>query len=258
MIELDGRPAEAEDLAGLALTNYGHFTTMSMTGGRVRGLPAHLRRLAADCERLFDVDLDLDRVRTLIRRAHADTAQMVRVTVYAPDLDLARPGADQDPHVLVTTRPAPAHRPPPLRLRSVAHRRDAPRTKHVGLFETIRQRRLVQREGFDDALFVDERSGVLEGASWNIGFHDGAGLVWPAGDQLPGVTMELVKALGVAVSSEADVDLAKATGFPVAFVTNAAVGVRAIASLDGTCYDTAAPVLEELSARYGALRGDEV
>lgn len=258
MIELDGRPAEVEDLAGLALTNYGHFTTMMMTEGRVRGLSSHLRRLAGDCRELFDAELDLDRVRALMRRAGSSTPVMVRVTIYAPDLDLARPGADQEPHVLVTTRPAPAHRPPPLRLRAVTHRRDVPRSKHVGLFETIRQRRVVQREGFDDALFVDERSRVLEGATWNIGFHDGTGLVWPAGDQLPGVTMELVKSLGVAASHERDLDLAAVARFPVAFATNAAVGVRVIESVDEHRYDTSAPVLAEMSHRYQALPGEEV
>lgn len=258
MIEFDGRPATAEDLAGLALCNYGHFTTMLVSEGRVRGLSLHLRRLARDCRTLFDADLDLDRVRALVRRAGSDTPQMVRVTVYAPGLELAHPGAGQEPHVLVTTRPAPSGRPAPLRLRSVAHRRDIPGAKHVGLFETVRQRRLVQRAGYDDALFVDERSRILEGATWNIGFHDGAGLVWPAGDQLPGVTMELVKSLGAAPSLTRAVDLAAAAGYPVAFATNAAVGVRIIASLDETRYDTAAAAIAELSDRYLATPGEQV
>jgi branched-subunit amino acid aminotransferase/4-amino-4-deoxychorismate lyase len=258
MIELDGSPATAEDLAELALCNYGHFTTMLVSEGRVRGLSLHLRRLAGDCRALFDAELDLDRVRELVRRAQGDTPQMVRVTVYAPGLELARPGADQEPHILVTTRPATSQRPPALRLRSVAHRRDIPGAKHVGLFENIRQRRIAQRAGFDDALFVDERSRILEGATWNIGFHDGTQLVWPTGDRLPGVTMELVKSLGVAKSSEHELDLAAAAGYPIAFATNAAVGVRVIESLDGIRYDTAAAALEDLSHRYLAMPGEEV
>lgn len=258
MIELDGCPATAEDLAGLALCNYGHFTTMLVSDGRVRGLSLHLRRLADDCRALFGVELDPDRVRELVRRARGDTPQAVRVTLYAPGLELARPGADQEPHILVTTRSASPRRLPPLRLRSVAHRRDVPRAKHVGLFETIRQRRIVQRAGFDDVLFTDERSRILEGATWNIGFHDGTGLVWPTGEQLTGVTMELVKSLGVTGSSERELDLVEAAGFPIAFATNAAVGVRVIESLDGIRYDAAAAALEELSRRYLAIPGEEV
>jgi branched-subunit amino acid aminotransferase/4-amino-4-deoxychorismate lyase len=258
MIELDGCPATAEDLAGLALCNYGHFTTMLVREGRVRGLALHLRRLACDCRALFDAELDLDRVRELVRRALGDTPRMVRVTVYAPGLELTRPGANQEPHILVTTRAAASHQLPPLRLRSVVHRRDSPKVKHVGLFETIRQRRIAQRAGFDDALFVDERAGVLEGATWNIGFCDGTRLVWPSGDQLPGVTVELVRSLGVAESSERELDLGAAAGYPIAFATNAAVGVRAIASLDEISYDAEAAVLGELTRRYLALPGEEI
>jgi len=157
-----------------------------------------------------------------------------------------------------STRPASSSRLPPLRLCSVAHRRDIPAAKHVGLFETIRQRRIAQRAGFDDALFVDERSRVLEGATWNIGFHDGTGLVWPAGDQLPGVTMELVKSLEVAKSSERELDLVAAGRFPIAFATNAAVGLRVIESIDDIRYDTTADALEDLSRRYLALPGEPV
>jgi branched-subunit amino acid aminotransferase/4-amino-4-deoxychorismate lyase len=258
MMELDGSPAAAKDLACLALYNYGHFTTMLVSGGRVRGLSLHLRRLADDCRALFDAELDLDLVRALVRRARSDVPQMVRVTVYAPELDLAHPGAEQEPHILVTTRSAQAQRLPPLRLRSVAYRRDIPWVKHVGLFETIRQRRMAQRAGFDDVLFVDESSRVLEGATWNIGFHDGCRMVWPTGDRLPGVTTELVKSLGASTWSACELDLAAAADYPIAFATNAAVGLRVIGSLDEVHYDTVAAVLEDLSRRYLAIPGEEV
>jgi branched-subunit amino acid aminotransferase/4-amino-4-deoxychorismate lyase len=193
-------------------------------------------------------------VRDLVRRANGDTPRMVRVTVYAPELELARPGADQEPHVLVTTRPASTHRQPPLRLRSVTHRRDLPGAKHAGLFETIRRRRIAQRAGFDDALFVDEHSRILEGATWNVGFHDGTRLIWPDGDQLPGVTQALI----TAPSATREVDLTAAAGYPVAFATNAAFGVRPIKSIDDIPYAVTAGVLDELSRRYLALPGDDV
>lgn len=44
MMELDGRSVMADELARLALYNYGHFTTMRVDAGRVRGLSLHLRR----------------------------------------------------------------------------------------------------------------------------------------------------------------------------------------------------------------------
>ncbi|MEK8144253.1 aminotransferase class IV [Streptomyces sp. M10(2022)] len=69
MAELNGEPVEPSQLQTLALTNYGHFTSMRVDEGRVRGLSLHLERLRRDCRSLFGVDLDLQRVRELARRA---------------------------------------------------------------------------------------------------------------------------------------------------------------------------------------------
>ena len=51
MAELNGAPITPEELQTLALINYGHFTSMRIEGGRVRGLSHHLERLARDCRR---------------------------------------------------------------------------------------------------------------------------------------------------------------------------------------------------------------
>lgn len=59
MIELDGRPVDPARLAALALYNYGHFTSMRVDEGRVRGLSLHLQRLVRDCSALYDADLTL-------------------------------------------------------------------------------------------------------------------------------------------------------------------------------------------------------
>ena len=48
-MELDGRSVTADEPARLVLYNYGHFTTMRVDAGRVRGLPLRLRRLVNDC-----------------------------------------------------------------------------------------------------------------------------------------------------------------------------------------------------------------
>jgi branched-subunit amino acid aminotransferase/4-amino-4-deoxychorismate lyase len=63
MAELNGRPVERAQLQALALTNYGHFTTMRVEDGGVRGLSLHLDRLRTDCRALFDAEIDADRVR---------------------------------------------------------------------------------------------------------------------------------------------------------------------------------------------------
>jgi len=258
MMELDGRPVTADELAGLALYNFGHFTSMRVDNGRVRGLSLHLRRLVNDCQTLFAADLDPEMVRKLVRRVCGDSSVIARVTVFAPDLELNRPGRAVEPHVLVTTRPAPEHPLPPLRLQSASYERDLPAVKHVGLFGTMWQRRAAQLGGFDDVLFLDDRSRISEGATWNIGFYDGERLVWPRSEYLPGVTMALVKSLGRPESTIADLDLATVATMRAAFVTNAGVGVRPVSLIDEVRYADDEETLRELSEAYLAIRGEDL
>ncbi|MTE19652.1 aminotransferase [Streptomyces sp. TRM43335] len=255
MTELDGKPISPDALRSLALTNYGHFTSMRVEQGRVRGLSLHLDRLVRDCRAVFDTDLDPERVLEFVRRAAPGTgACVVRVTVFDPALDLGRIGADAHPHVLVTTRPAGNLPLPPLRVRSAAYTREVPEVKSVGLFGSLRHRRAAQRAGFDDALFVDDRSAISEGSTWNIGFVRGEQVVWPDAECLVGTTMRLLQQVHASVSTT--VRLADVTGFDAAFATNAAVGVRTIGRLDDLSLPEAHPLIEELRGEYAALPGD--
>ncbi|MFJ2823045.1 aminotransferase class IV family protein [Streptomyces toxytricini] len=255
MAELNGEPVRVGELQALALVNYGHFTTMRVEDGRVRGLGLHLERLREDCRVLFGVGLDTGRVRELARRVVPGSgAVTVRVTVFDPRLDLGRPLAAGDPHVLVTSRPAGGAVPPPLRVRSVAYVRDLPRVKGVGLFGGLYQRRQAQAAGFDDALFTDRGQAVTEGATWNVGFFDGSRVVWPDGECLDGVTMRLLKQ--VHPYGSATVRLGDVAGMEAAFATNAAVGVRAVSLVDGVGLDPAHHVVGELRRAYEGIPGD--
>ncbi|WP_228977097.1 aminotransferase class IV family protein [Streptomyces sp. DH12] len=259
MTELDGTPAGADQLRPLALTNYGHFTSLRVEeDGRVRGLALHLERLARDCRAVFGTDLDTERVRGLVRRAvpaPPDGPVVVRVTVYDPALDLGRPAAPAAPRVLVTTRPAGPLSPPPLRLRTLPYVRDQAAVKHVGLFGALHARRAAQLRGADDALFTDRDGRVTEGPTWNVGFVDAADrVVWPEGDVLPGVTMALLRRLHPHTTGR--VTPADVAGMRAAFATNTAVGVREIAAVDGTALTTGHPVVAALRAAYRDLPGD--
>jgi branched-subunit amino acid aminotransferase/4-amino-4-deoxychorismate lyase len=194
MVELNGVGADLGQVTALGLTNYGHYTSMCVEDQRVRGLSRHLERLMRDCRRVFDADLDPDRVRHLIRHALAGAPRsiVVRVTVFAPTLELGHPGADAEPHILVTTRPATQAPLPALRLQSTAYYREMPDVKHVGLFGSLWHRRIAQRNGFDDVLFTDAEGTISEAATSNIGFVDSDRIVWPQADCLAGVTMGLV------------------------------------------------------------------
>ncbi len=258
MIELNGGPARATDLAALALTGYGHFTTLRLADGRIRGLDLHLARLVRDCRVVFGAELDPARVRDRLRAvaARAEEPVTVRVTVFDPGLALERPGADATPHLLVTTRPAAAAAAAPLRVRTVEHRRELPEVKHTGLFGLLHQRRLAQLAGFDDALLTGPDAAVSEGTTWNVGFHDGRDLVWPDADCLPGVTAALLAGAYDGPQRRERVSAAGLGRFTAAFAVNAGFGVRPIAAVDGHRFDPAHPVLDRLRAAYLAVPAD--
>ncbi|MFI1967302.1 aminotransferase class IV family protein [Streptomyces pathocidini] len=255
MTELNGEPVGPAQLQNLALTNYGHFTSMRVDNGRVRGLSLHMERLRRDCRTLFGTDLDPQRVRALARRAAPATGSVtVRVTVFDPHLDLGHPSAANDPHVLVTSRPAGALPLPPLKVQSRAYVRDVPGVKSVGLFASLHHRRQAQLGGFDDALFVDQDQVISEGGTWNIGFFDGSRVIWPDADCLVGVTMQLLKrAHG---HDTRTVRLADLPGMQAAFATNAAIGVRAVSVIDGTELPESHAIIDSLRKEYTGIEGD--
>jgi len=259
MAELDGVPVTLEAMQALALTNYGHFTSMRVEDLRVRGLDLHLKRLRRDCQALFDADLDPERVRHLVRQAIAGRADAIvaRVTVYDPTLELGRPGKAASPKVLVTTRPAVAVPQPPMRVQSTTYERDLPAVKHTGLLGLLYQRRIAQLAGFDDTLFVDNCSMLSEGGTWNLGLvaSDGT-LIWPKADVLPGVTLDLLSRVYEGPVITQPVRIEDLSGMQLAFATNAAFGVRAIHVVDDTALPVAENILADLQDRYVAIEGD--
>ncbi|MFC7619947.1 aminotransferase class IV [Microlunatus sp. GCM10028923] len=255
---MNGEPATRDQLATLALINYGHFTSMLAENGLIKGLTAHCDRLTGDCRRLFGVDLPAARVRAYLRPVVAEPGtRMVRVTVFDPAADLLHP--DGEPAVLITTRPAGSALLPPLRLRTVQARRELPEVKHVGLFGTLWARREARRAGADDALLSDETGLITEGPTWNVGFvrthQDHDQLVWPEAAVLPGVTQLLLETVGVA-SVNRPVRAVDLGGFAAAFATNSGFGVRPIAAIDEHEFDHDHPVLRRLGEAYAAIPGE--
>ncbi|MER7672893.1 aminotransferase class IV [Kitasatospora sp. NPDC096128] len=259
-IEIDGAPADPARLAALGLLNYGHFTTLRVEAGAVRGLELHLDRLVRDCRALFAAELDRAVARERIRAAlPADGGPgIVRVTCYDPALGLERPAAPAAPVLLVTTRPAAAVEPAPLRVRTVAYRRELPEVKHVGLFGLVHHRRAAQLAGFDDVLLTDGQGLVTEGATWNVAFLAGERLVRPAGPALPGVTEALLAGAYDGPQSREPVRADDLARFDAAFALNAGVGLRPLAAVDGTAFDPAHPLLAELRAAYLGIAADQV
>jgi branched-subunit amino acid aminotransferase/4-amino-4-deoxychorismate lyase len=261
MAQLNGTPISPADLQVLALTNYGHFTSMRVDDGRARGLSLHLERLVRDCRAVFDADLDREHVRELVRRAVGDQdsgTSVVRVTVFDPGLQMGNPGADADPQVLVTHRPINAEPLPPLTVTTVPFQRDLPEVKHIGLFGQLHCRRAAQRAGADDALFTDPGTGrISEGGTWNVGFvaRDGR-VVWPEARVLPGVTMRLLQEAHP--SSTEPVTEADLPSMRAAFATNTSIGVRPISGIGDLALSGDDPVLEDLCRAYAAIEATPI
>lgn len=255
MAELNGEPVGTQALQALALTNYGHFTSMRVVDGRVRGLAHHLERLERDCAALFDTGLDTTRVRDLVRRVLPGRGTLaVRVTVFDPALGLANLAAPAHPQILVTTRPAAAAPGTPLRVRTAAYVRELPKVKSVGLFGALRHARAARRAGYDDVLFVDAAGRLAEGGTWNVGLVRGGEVVWPDAPCLPGVTRELLRATSGHRLAAVSVD--QLGDYDAAFATNAVTGVRAIRRLDARTFPEIHPVVQELRRAYEAIPAD--
>jgi branched-subunit amino acid aminotransferase/4-amino-4-deoxychorismate lyase len=184
-VELNGRAAGPDELYRIAAANYGHFTSMQVRGGRVRGMALHLARLDDGNETFFggrgDVEDEL-LLRGRIRHAlGAVRDASVRVScVDAGVLVAVSDPADDEPG-------------PPLRVRTQVYERPWPEQKHVATMGLWHARRTAAAAGFDDALFVGPDGLVREGSVWNVAFWDGSQVVFPQAPVLRGVTMVLLQ-----------------------------------------------------------------
>jgi len=223
-MEIDGRALTGREYQSLALHQYGHFTAMQVRDGRVRGLDLHLARLSAANREMFDVGLDGDLVCAHIRHALGDTADAsVRVLVVA---------VDDTPSVIVTVRPPASPPDSPHSMRSVPYQRAFPHLKQIGGgFGQVYYQRIAHREGFAEALLTGPGGLITEGAVTNIGFFDGACLVWPDAPVLAGITMQLLRAHPDLDSRTAVVRLADVGSYRSVFVANAR-GVVPVGRID--------------------------
>jgi branched-subunit amino acid aminotransferase/4-amino-4-deoxychorismate lyase len=260
MTSLNGEPATARQLEALALVNFGHFTSLQVENGTVRGLSLHLDRLVSDCRTVFGAELDREQVRDCIRDEvrRSDRASLgIRVTVFDPAMDMGRPSSPTTPSVLVSVRPKAPDVLPPLRVQAAPFVRELPAVKHVGLFGALTQRRQAQLDGFDDALFVDHAGFISEGPTWNIGFHDGDQVIWPSAEILPGVTMRLLKQAHEKTVT-APVHLDDAPRMVAVFATNVTIGIRPVSAIGDVTLRMDEEVLKSLRAEYDAISGEAI
>ncbi|MET9362609.1 aminotransferase class IV [Streptomyces sp. NPDC006632] len=228
-VEIDGRPADAENLLVPALTGgYGHFTAMQVRDGRVRGLAHHLARLDEATRELFGPAMPGERIRSLVAGA-LDAAgtpdAAVRVYVYGPD--------DAPTPMVVVNEPVDMPSTAQSLL-SVPYERPVAHLKHLGGFAQAYYGRLARRQGFSEALLTGPGGVVSEGSITNIGFWDGTAVVWPDRPALLGVTKAVLEprlaAYGL-TSVRREVTLAGLGAYSAAFLTNSR-GIAPVGRID--------------------------
>lgn len=254
-IEVNGGPATADQLAYPAIVNYGHFTAMQVRDGAARGLGLHLSRLDSATRELFETSLDGDLVRAHIR--HALGADMpdasVRVSVFQPQ-------DGECPSVMVVVRP-PAEPPTaPQRLTAVPYERPAAHLKHAGTFGQIWHGRAAERAGFDDALLTGPGGVIAEGAITNIGFFDGAAVIWPDSPALAGITMQLAASALAGrgtPSRRGTVRIADLSSFRAVFVTNS-LGLASVGQVDDQVLTADPGFIRDLTEAYDSVPWDRI
>lgn len=235
--ELNGQPATIDDFRALALVNYGHFTSMQVREGQVRGLGLHLERLNRSTQEMFGSRLDPDQVRDYMQHIMGDNAQSLsmRVTVFSRDLGFMWSAKAVAPDVLITLGTPVVSDLKPLRVQSVQHERVLPHIKHVGTLGLFHYPRLANINGFDDALFVTHEGYISEGSIWNVGFFTEGRVVWPDAPALPGITMQLIQAglerRGIPQEKRA-IRLEDLGAFTSAFTTNSVAVGQPISSIN--------------------------
>jgi branched-subunit amino acid aminotransferase/4-amino-4-deoxychorismate lyase len=241
-VQLNDSPLELDDPGLLSATSYGHFTSMQVRDGRVRGLDLHLERLDRSSRELFGHGLAADRILTYLRTALARSASgdlSLRVTAFSRD-GAFMSGTPVEPDLMITvTDPIEPTAQPP-RLLAVEHERAAPHLKHTGTFSLTHEIRRARLAGYDNALFHDRTGHVSEASIWNICFATQDRIVWPAAEVLPGITMLTLQAGldALTVARETvDISLPALASYDAAYLTNSidpALPVASITTASGT------------------------
>lgn len=253
---IDGLPPSPEDLAYLATTNYGAYTSFRVEAGGVRGLDLHLARLKASAEALFGEAVPEDRLRHVVRMALGETTNAwLRIGLFSPEIRPRTPDTVIRPKVLTTISPPPPPLGSNLSLQTQTHTRLLPEHKHTATLEAIHARRTARQTGFDDALYVDGEGRISEGSLWNIGFLQGDTVVWPQAPMLAGVAQALIDQglAGQGMNSRTrPVHIADLAAFDGAFICNSATPACAVTAIVDMDFEIDDARLQRLRAAWAS------
>ena len=247
-IEVNGGEADEAAVSLLEHEGWGHFTSMQVRRGRVRGLDLHLVRLEVAHRELYGRPLGGEEVRARIRHALGGQPDAtVRVYGYWAGL-------------IVTVR-VPQDMPRrPHTMTALHFQRPLARLKHVGSWGQGRVRGVALAAGFDDGLLVDEAGRISEGTITNVGFWRDGTVIWPDAPKLLGTTMLLLQRQLTAASipqAEAPVCVQDLAGYDGMILCNAR-GWAPVSRVDDLAMSQDAAFTELIAAAADGCRWDEI
>jgi branched-chain amino acid aminotransferase len=271
-VYLNGELVAAEQAALSALDRgllhgYGLFETMRSYGGRVFRLAEHYRRLEAGAELLaIPVPLTLAALEEAVDATLARNGlpgAYVRLTVTAGPA-----GDGGNASVILFAREVTEY---PLELRergmaavvsAVRRNETSPlaRVKSLNCLDNLLAREEARRSGAGEALLLNTRGFVAEGAASNVFLARNGTLLTPGVEAgaLPGITRQAVLELageeGIEVV-ETSLALPGLVGAGEAFLTNSVMEVMPLVSVDGRPVGPGrpGPLTERLARRYRDL-----
>jgi branched-chain amino acid aminotransferase len=228
----------------------GLFETIRVAGGKPVFWSAHCARLRAGAAVLGITvpyhDAALARAILDLLAANSLTEAAFRLTLTrGPAARGVLPAGAENPTILITASPMPPP-PPPARaiICTVTRRNEASplsRIKSLNYLDSILARQEAARLGADEAILLNTAGRVAEASAANL-FLIGGGIFTPpvAEGALPGIMRAaLIARHGVTQQQITVKDLHAAEAV---FLSNA-LGLRALANLDGTKFDLDNPVL---------------
>ena len=260
--------ATAPALGGGVLYGYGVFETMRAYGGRVFRLDAHVERLC-DGARALGLGVPFDAAalgravdRLLERNALADAS--LRLTLEG---DPPSDGAPAPARWFITALPMTQY-PEELYERGAAaivsdvrRSETSPlsRLKTLNYLDNLLARRAARALGADEAILLNTRGDVAEGAASNVFIVRGRQLLTPPVDAgaLPGIAratvLELAPSLGLD-PRESTLTLAALRAADEVFLTNSLMEVLPLTSIDAAPIASArpGPVAKHLRDLYRA------
>lgn len=192
---LNGQFIPSSEITRLAFSGFAHFTAIQVRDGKIKGLDLHLDRLKRASLALYNKSITEKLIRSHICSAieNAPLDYSLTITIYSPKGEFTAQSMDIEPAVLIRIS-APSNGPDgPLRLAAINHERTLPDIKHVGEIGKTYFLHQAIKQGFDDAIFVDNNGHVSEGSIWNLAFWDGESVVWPKARMLKGTMMGVVQ-----------------------------------------------------------------